>query len=216
MTLLRSRARKSSSYGDVGSDIENTPGPSFSTLSPTSTKAKSLGSFSTWVLLPLRRIWRQRRTKNIGTNGSKCCYGISSLRLLIFVKISFVVVTIVSTALHFTPPGKNYLDLNYWRRSHYLLSQQILDLRDSFPVRIDTNNADEMESIVHSGYLLADKERMRSLLKEEFIAINMTVPKFWDPVDAFGEYEGGVREFLGNRGKYLINTNRGVCDWKFL
>eukprot|EP00751_Fragilariopsis_kerguelensis_P030985 CAMPEP_0170912374 /NCGR_PEP_ID=MMETSP0735-20130129/4294_1 /TAXON_ID=186038 /ORGANISM="Fragilariopsis kerguelensis, Strain L26-C5" /LENGTH=44 /DNA_ID= /DNA_START= /DNA_END= /DNA_ORIENTATION= len=44
----------------------------------------------------------------------------------------------------------------------------------------------------------------------------MTVPKFWDPVDAFGEYEGGVREFLGNRGKYLINTNRGVCDWKFL
>ena len=219
MTLLRSRARKSSSYRDVGTDIENTPGPSISTLSPSPTstkvKAKSLGSFSTWVLLPLRRIWRQRRTKAIGTDGSKCCYGISPLRLLIFVKIFFVVVTIVSTALHFAPPGKNYLDQNYWRRSHSLSSQQILDLRDSFPVRIDTNNANEMESIVHPGYLLADKERMRSLLKEEFTAINMTVPKFWDPLDAFGEYEGGVREFLGNRGKYLITPTEASAIGSF-
>jgi len=32
---------------------------------------------------------------------------------------------------------------------------------------------------------------------------NLTVPKFFDPIGAFGKY-GGVRQFLGNRGKYLI------------
>jgi hypothetical protein len=220
MTLLR-RARKPSSNGDVGTDIENPPGPSFSTLSSTSptssyaTKAKSLGRFSTWILLPLRRIWHQRRTKTMDANGYKYYSGISPLRIFVFVKIIFVVVTIVSTALHFAPPGKNYLDQNYWRRSHSLLSQQIRDLRHRFPVHIDTNNTDEMESIVHPGYLLADKKRMRTLLNGDFEASNMTVPKFWDPVDAFGEYEGGVREFLGDRGKYLITPTEASAIGSF-
>ena len=109
----------------------------------------------------------------------------------------------VTAAIHFAPPGKNYLDSAYWRVSHSLSQEKLQDLRRRFPLQIDTNNADEMESIYHPGYLLADKERLREAFNISSMD-NLTVPKFWDPVDIFGEYEGGVREFLGNGGEYLI------------
>lgn len=120
----------------------------------------------------------------------------------------------VWSTIHFAPPGRNYLDPNYWRRSHSLSSQQLYDLRNRFPIRIDTNSSDEMESIAHPGALLADKERMKSLFGKMKIE-NMTVPKFWDPVDAFGKYDGGVREFLGNRGRYLITPTEASAIGSF-
>eukprot|EP00535_Pseudo-nitzschia_heimii_P009572 CAMPEP_0197192664 /NCGR_PEP_ID=MMETSP1423-20130617/25433_1 /TAXON_ID=476441 /ORGANISM="Pseudo-nitzschia heimii, Strain UNC1101" /LENGTH=332 /DNA_ID=CAMNT_0042645589 /DNA_START=290 /DNA_END=1284 /DNA_ORIENTATION=+ len=100
-------------------------------------------------------------------------------------------------------PGKNYLDVKYWRQSHSLSTQQARDLRERFPISIDTNNVDEMESVYHPGYLLAEKELMEFFFHGN-VETNLTVPKFWDPKDAFGEFKGGVRQFLGDGGKYLI------------
>jgi len=130
----------------------------------------------------------------------------------VLVVFSFFV--IIAAVIHFAPPGKNYLDRDYWRSSHYLSTEKLQDLRQRFPLHIDTNNTDEMESIYHPGYLLSDKERMKLAFKISSFD-NMTVPKFWDPVDAFGEYEGGVREFLGNGGEYLVTPTEASAIGSF-
>jgi hypothetical protein len=80
---------------------------------------------------------------------------------------------------------------------------------------MDAESTNEMESIVHPGYFLADKERMNGLFNGTFEVENITVPKFWDPVDTFGEFEGGVREFLGSRGKYLITPSEASAVGSF-
>jgi hypothetical protein len=71
-----------------------------------------------------------------------------------------------------------------------------------------------VEIIDHPGYLLADKQRLHALMIDgeegntynirDLIVQNLTVPKFWDPIEAFRPFPGGVREFLGNNGRYLI------------
>jgi len=73
-----------------------------------------------------------------------------------------------------------------------------------------------METILHPGYLLTDKKRLEDIWGGGSETLqNMTVPKFWDPVVAFGEYEGGVRGFLGDRGKYLITPTEASAIGSF-
>jgi len=218
MTLIR-RAKRPFPCEDVGSDIENSLGascltPLWSSSSSYTIKAKSIGWFSTWSSLQWQRIRYRPCFKTSGINGSKKYCGISALGLCVVLTI-FVVVVTISTASHFASPGKNYLNAKYWRRSHSISSQKMRDLRHRFPIHIDTNSTDEMESIVHPGDLLADKKRMEYISGEHFEVQNMTVPKFWDPDDAFGEYEGGVREFLGDRGKYLITPTEASAIGSF-
>lgn len=191
MTLIH-RVQKASPSRNVGIDIENPPSASVTTPSwmPSySKKAKSCD----WISEQRMRKRHRWRPKTKYTSQAQFYCGVSVLGLLIF----------FATVLHNPPPGKNYLCPSYWRLSHSLSLEKLHDLSQNFPIHINTSNADEMESIYHPGFLLADKERLRSALNITSIE-NMTVPKFWDPVDAFGKYEGGVREFLGNRGKYLI------------
>ena len=115
-----------------------------------------------------------------------------SQRRLVFVA-AYVLVVLMLIGLCFP---------NYWTGSNTLSPQQIFDLQHMFPAHINTSNSDEIESIVNPAYLLSNKERLKGITKLD-LAENITVPKFWNP-PAFGSYEGGVREFLGNRGKRLI------------
>uniref|UniRef100_A0A7S4AKV9 Uncharacterized protein n=1 Tax=Pseudo-nitzschia australis TaxID=44445 RepID=A0A7S4AKV9_9STRA len=205
MTLIRRTQKVSSPTNDATNDVENPYGASSSTPSPPleSSRIKRIGRISSPKFGQWRRRLQQWWVNIVNAMGLKrYSYGLM-LGLLSLVSICIMIATVANVFL-FPPPGKNYFDRKYWRRSHYLSAQQIFDLRHGFPIRVDVNNADDMESIVHPGYLLADRERMKTLLEKDFELLNMTVPKFWDPVDAFGGFEGGVREFLGNHGKYLI------------
>ncbi|KAL3925354.1 MAG: hypothetical protein SGILL_000463 [Bacillariaceae sp.] len=127
-------------------------------------------------------------------------------------------VTIFVYTLLWAPPGKNYFQPAYWRRSHRISEQERVNLQQQFPVHVDQKSPKDMEQIAHPGYLLADKERLRTILADEPDNIvlrnsNMTVPKFWDP-STFGKF-GGVRRFLGNNGKYLITPTEASAIGSF-
>jgi hypothetical protein len=150
-----------------------------------------------------RRQQQQRRSVHLGAPD----------RVKFYIGICCFVASAIAIASTFAPAGKNYFDIKFWRQSHTLSAQQRLDLRHQFPIHVDVNNEDDMENIVHPSYLLADKERLKILMddqKREALRI-IRVPKFWNPIAAFGEYEGGVREFLGNQGKYLITQEEATA-----
>lgn len=74
---------------------------------------------------------------------------------------------------------------------------------------------------------MADQDRLKLLLadaavdnlKHNGLSIstlqNLTVPTFWDPEAAFGLLAGGVREFLGNQGQYLITQEEAAVIGSF-
>jgi hypothetical protein len=109
-----------------------------------------------------------------------------------------------------SPPGKNYFQYAYWRPTNQIPKHQRDLLKQQFPVHI--NEKDDLEIIDHPGYLLADKEKLHAILMNDIdkdnsshtLIKNLTVPKFWEPTEVFGSYPGGVREYLGNYGEYLI------------
>ncbi len=196
MALIR-RAQKSCPKKDV--DIENASGVTDTTQSWASSykmKARPFGRW--WDYTPPLAQKRRREWQSVAINRRE-----PQSPLYIFALSFFIFIVMATTIIYFAPPGRNYLDSAYWRVSHSLSQEKLQDLRQRFPLLIDTKNADEMESIHHPGFLLADKERMRVAFNISSMD-NMTVPKFWDPVDIFEEYEGGVREFLGNWGEYLL------------
>ena len=135
--------------------------------------------------------------------------------------LSFVLIatTIVACSIMIvvsmtSPPGKNYFQYTYWRPTNSRISKHQLHLlQQKFPVHVNNNQneQDGLEIISHPGYLLADKEKLDAIMMDAtandnhiVLIKNMMVPKFWDPKEVFGSYSGGVREFLGNYGKYLI------------
>jgi hypothetical protein len=69
-------------------------------------------------------------------------------------------------------------------------------LQKTFPVH---TSDDEMELIDHPGFQMADPVRLSAILGDLDFPKTIKVPTFWDP-PAYG----GVREFLGNGGRYLI------------
>mmetsp|Transcript_254 Transcript_254/g.614 ORF Transcript_254/g.614 Transcript_254/m.614 type:complete len:632 (+) Transcript_254:64-1959(+) len=214
MTLTR-RAQKVSASADNDNnndndndnDVENpsrsnSSHPAAPSSPVASSGAKRSGRLSSLKLLRWRRWLQQKGSDAIRALGSKDRRDELAKRVLYVLAVGIAIATIAKTLL-WPPPGKNYFDPDFWRRSHSLSEQQLTDLREAFPLHVGTNNADDMESIAHPGYLFADKERLKTLWNQDLHGLNMTVPKFWDPVGAFGDLEGGVREFLGNHGKYV-------------
>ena len=184
-------------------DVEHSPAASTTPLWTTPsrpTKAKLLDR----IVVQFQRRHRQWLSKTNRVQRIRFYIGVSMVGLFL------VIAWLVQTA----PPGRNYFDPSYWRVSQNLSFNQLHDLRHNFPKNINTNNPDEMESIYHPGYLLADKERMKTVFNMTSFD-NMTVPKFWDPANAFGNFAGGVREFLGNRGEYLITPTEASAIGSF-
>jgi [Skp1-protein]-hydroxyproline N-acetylglucosaminyltransferase len=81
-------------------------------------------------------------------------------------------------------------------QQHATTSTTPADLQRMFPIRIDINDAAQMETIVHPGYqLLDDTAKSSWTLPNTTIA----VPKFFD--DLYGRYFNGsttIRHYLGN------------------
>lgn len=82
----------------------------------------------------------------------------------------------------------------YWRSSHHT-NPEIQKLQQKFPIHVNG----DMERIQHPGFQLADQTRLAAVLSGVDVSKDINVPKFWDP-PAYG----GVREFLGNSGEYLV------------
>jgi [Skp1-protein]-hydroxyproline N-acetylglucosaminyltransferase len=77
------------------------------------------------------------------------------------------------------------------------------DLQRMFPIRIDVNDADQMETIVHPGYQLLDNASSWTLPNT-----TIAVPKFFD--DLYGRYFSGsttIRHYLGNYDDDQHNNN---------
>lgn len=121
------------------------------------------------------------------------------------------------------PPGKNYFQWSFWRRSHHLsLTQRQSLYPNPFPQHVQKN---EYEVIPHPGFLMADQDRLKLLLADAAVdnhkglsistLRNLTVPTFWDPEAAFDLLAGGVREFLGNQGRYLITPEEAAVIGSF-
>ena len=81
-------------------------------------------------------------------------------------------------------------------RSSHHSNPEIKQLQQIFPVHTCD---DEMEDVDHPGFQMADSVRLSAIFGDVELPKTMKVPKFWNP-PAYG----GVREFLGNNGRYLI------------
>ncbi|VEU33507.1 unnamed protein product [Pseudo-nitzschia multistriata] len=212
MPLIRRGPNKPLSI-DSRTDVENPSGASpAGTYSSTGTKRP--GRISSLTLLKWQEILQQWLQNVVQKFGLNCRLSVFLLFFSCVVAMG-IAIAVLTNMLVIGPPGKNYFSPSYWRRTHSLSTQQLLDLRHRFPIRVDINNTEHTESIIHPGYLLTDKDRMQELLQAEFELVNMTVPKFWDPVCAFGQFDGGVREFLGNGGKYLITPTEASAIGSF-
>ena len=83
-----------------------------------------------------------------------------------------------------------------WRSGHRT-NTEIQRLQQLFPIHV--NNA--MEKIRHPGFQLSDPDRLAAVMDGLAVPEMIEVPTFWDPPP----YEG-VRNFLGDNGRYLITN----------
>lgn len=86
------------------------------------------------------------------------------------------------------------LDRFSWRYSHHS-NPDIKKLQHIFPIHV----RDDKEQIHHPGFQHSDQSRLAAVFDGLSISKTIDVPRFWDP-----PVYGGVREFLGNNGEYLI------------